>query len=73
MSHFNPNIELSVADMELIEDALHIAKQQLSKHSDGEGNLRSARRSVRDVDALLGHLHNQKVFFRPTNKPYVGG
>lgn len=74
MTHFNPNIELSVHDMELIEDALHHAKQELSKPGGVTDDAALVKRSVREIDDLLGHLHNQKVFYRPHKKtPYVSG
>lgn len=73
MSGFNPNIELSVEDMELIEDALRYAKQVLAKAGAAGHDLPPTIRTVREIDDLLGHLHNQKVFFRPRGAPYVSG
>ena len=73
MPHFNPNIELGIHDMDLIEDALRHAKQRLSIPGGPDANAAIAGRSVREIDELLGRLHNQKVFFRPSKTPYVGG
>jgi len=73
MTHYNPNIELTVADMDLIEDALRQAKRRLSMPEEPEKDAPIAGRSIREIDELLGRLHNQKVFFRPSKKPYVSG
>ncbi|HEY9039962.1 MAG TPA: hypothetical protein VIN05_13580 [Roseovarius sp.] len=73
MTHYNPNIELTVADMDLIEDALRQAKRRLSMPEGPETDAPIAGRSIREIDELLGRLHNQKVFFRPSKKPYVSG
>ncbi len=73
MTHYNPNIELTVADMALIEDALRQAKRRLSMPEGPEADAPIAGRSIREIDELLGRLHNQKVFFRPSKTPYVGG
>ncbi len=73
MTHYNPNIELTVADMDLIEDALRQSKRRLSMPEGPEADAPIAGRSIREIDELLGRLHNQKVFFRPSKKPYVSG
>lgn len=73
MPQYNPNIELGIHDMELIEVALRDAKQRLSMPGGPDADAAIAGRSVREIDDLLGRLHNQKVFFRPSNTPYVGG
>ena len=51
----NKKFELSVRDIELIEEAL--LKQQ----------------QTREVQELLGKIHNQKNWYRPKNAIYVGG
>ena len=51
----NKKFELSVKDIELIEEAL--LKQQ----------------QTREVQELLGKIHNQKNWYRPKNAIYVGG
>ena len=58
----NLTFELSPDDMELIETAL-LAVQKV------DPPLRAEPRQVQD---LLGRLHNQKVFYRPSDA-YVGG
>ena len=81
MARYNVNFELSVEDMELIEDALRRSKNELSgTRLDQASNdnrpcatAEDADQSVRRIHDLLGRLHNQKVFYRPKSAPYVGG
>ena len=60
MPKFNTKFELSLEDMEMIERAL------LSAQSNDNAPC------PKDVNDLLGRLHNQKVFFRPKGT-YVSG
>jgi len=76
MSKYNRNFELTLGDIDLIEAALNVVKRDLSLGREGSrALLPKAQRDdhVRDIDDLLGRLHNQKVFFRPSKEPYVGG
>lgn len=60
MAKYNTNFELSLKDMDLIEDAL----LKVTANDNGV-----CTTSVQD---LLGRLHNQKVFYRPKGV-YVSG
>lgn len=60
MPKFNTTFELSVEDMELIEQALLRAQSN--------DNVPCPK----EVNNLLGRLHNQKVFYRPQGT-YVSG
>lgn len=73
MTSYNPNIEIGIKDMDLIEDALRQAKRRLSMPGGADSNAPIAGHSIREIDDLLGRLHNQKVFFRPRKTPYIGG
>lgn len=81
MGRYNVNFELSVEDMELIEDALRKSKADLSSEliEDPEKlaapcpKVKRTDASMRRIHDLLGRLHNQKVFYRPKSAPYVGG
>jgi hypothetical protein len=70
----NTNFELTVDDMELIEDALRSRKKSLSeklidmKQVDSE-----LKENLHTIHDLLGRLHNQKEFYRPSRGSYVGG
>ena len=57
----NTNFKLEVADLELIESALH---NQLAK---------SSEKDQKNIYELLGKLHNQKNWYRPKTGTYVGG
>jgi hypothetical protein len=57
----NTKFELNVADLELIESALH---HQLAVAKGEE---------QRSIHNLLGKLHNQKTWYRPKKETYVGG
>lgn len=60
MPRYNTNFELSREDMELIETAL--------QRTQANGDI-----DARQVHDLLGRLHNQKIFFRPSDTAYVSG
>lgn len=78
MPKFNDQISLSVEDMELIEEALRREKRALSiraldTNKSEMANGEEIDNSVRQIHDLLGRLHNQKVFYRPSNGAYVSG
>lgn len=78
MPKYNDKIELSVEDMDLIEQALRRSKLELTKKSlsTRKSEMQSgeeAQESVRQIHDLLGRLHNQKVFYRPQSGTYIGG
>lgn len=59
MPKYNKSFDLTLEDIEMIEDALRRTK-------------RDADVDARKVSDLLGRLHNQKIFYRPEGT-YVGG
>jgi hypothetical protein len=80
----NTQFELDVRDVEIIEHALQQQMRKLNVRR--ETSIQSTIKpvweleSVREIDAelkeihqLLGRLYNQKNFYRPKNKIYVGG
>ena len=78
MARYNVNFELSVDDMELIEDALRQTKRELSNklvetEAEAPEQVDRIDNSVRQIHDLLGRLHNQKVFYRPRRETYIGG
>jgi hypothetical protein len=81
MASYNETFELSVEDMDLIESALRKAKADLSvralpeaaQHDKTADSLPQADDTLRHIHDLLGRLHNQKVFFRPRGRAYIGG
>ena len=70
MPKYNTTFELNVAELDLIEDALRRAKLAQT-----QADLKAGKSGddVREIHELLGKLHNQKTFYRPTKGTYVGG
>lgn len=60
MNKPNEQFELTVSDIDLIENALRGYHQTHPKRA-------------KDIQELLGKLHNQKIWYRPKSKNYVGG
>ena len=76
MSKYNRNFDLTLSDIGLIEAALSVVKRDLSLgREDAIALLPHDDKNdpIRDIDDLLGRLHNQKIFFRPNKDPYIGG
>ena len=75
MTKYNTKFELSLKDMELIETALQQTRQELAcQVIDTDGAEDAALNDdLTGIHDLLGRLHNQKVFYRPSAGAYVGG
>lgn len=58
---YNKNFELDMDDIDLVENALRFCIKNNS-HLD-----------VREINDLLGRLHNQKKWFRPSKGTYISG
>lgn len=58
---YNKNFELDMDDIDLVEHALRFCIKNNS-HLD-----------VREINDLLGRLHNQKKWFRPNKGTYISG
>ncbi len=81
MPSYNKTFELSIHDVDLIEEALRARGRELCKmrralteenpaHLESIGVIESDQR---ENEELLGRLHNQKIFYRPASHPYVSG
>ncbi|MEL6619420.1 MAG: hypothetical protein AAFP16_11125 [Pseudomonadota bacterium] len=70
MPKYNKTFELSVEDLDLIEDALRASKMT---HTQAELKVSPTTEKARRIHDLLGRLHNQKTFFRPAKGTYVSG
>lgn len=69
----NKKFELSVRDIEVIEQALRAkAGRRGLAIAQGETSPK-LREEMLEIQNLLGRIHEQKVWFRPKNKTYVGG
>jgi hypothetical protein len=81
LPNYNRNFDLSLSDVDLIEEALRARGRELSNmrlalSSENPAHLESIRVIEQDQqngEELLGRLHGQKVFYRPSAKVYVGG
>ncbi len=75
MSAYNEMFELSVADMDLIETALRRTGDALSREllEKSGGSKEDREKTLHGIQDLLGRLHNQKIFYRPKDRVYVGG
>ena len=70
-----PNLKfnLSVEDIDIIERALTAkAGRRGMRLMQGEDN-EQLKQEMRDIQNLLGRLHEQKVWYRPKDDTYVGG
>ncbi len=77
MPKHNRTFELTISDIDLIEAALHVTKRELSmERMAATSDMLPATATpdpLRQIDDLLGRLHNQKIFYRPATVPYVSG
>ncbi|MEY1555781.1 hypothetical protein AB3Y40_09125 [Yoonia sp. R2331] len=78
---YNRTFELTLEDIDLIEEALRARGRELCSmrralSDENPADLPSITlidADMRTGEELLGRLHNQKVFYRPKAKVYVGG
>lgn len=81
MPRYNRSFDLSIADVDLIEEALRARGRELSKMrlaltEENPAHMESIRVIEQDQRAneeLLGRLHDQKIFYRPQGAVYIGG
>ncbi len=72
----NKALNIDVRELQIIEDALNktldeqLKKRGCIKNTSIQIN---AERSIKEIRALLGSLHNQKTWFRPNDKIYISG
>lgn len=81
MPSYNRKFDLSVEDIDLIEEALRARGRELSRMrlaltEENPAHMESIRvieQDQRTGEELLGRLHDQKIFYRPKTSVYVGG
>lgn len=81
MASYNRTFDLSVEDIDLIEEALRARGRELSRmrlalSEENPAHLESIRVIEDDQrmgEELLGRLHDQKIFYRPQTSVYVSG
>tara|TARA_Y100000385_G_scaffold251550_1_gene274430 strand:+ start:182 stop:397 length:216 start_codon:yes stop_codon:yes gene_type:complete len=68
----NKNFELTIRDIEVIESALR-AKAGRRGMAIAQGNVSTQlHEEMQEIQALLGRIHDQKVWYRPKGK-FVSG
>jgi hypothetical protein len=81
MPHYNRNFQLSIADVDQIEEALRARGRELCRMRRALGNdnpadiesIRVVEEDQRKGEELLGRLHDQKIFYRPKTDVFVSG
>lgn len=81
MPRYNKTFELSIHDVDLIEEALRarsreLCRMRLALSAENPADIESVRvieADQRENEELLGRLHNQKIFYRPAGRTYIGG
>lgn len=81
MPNYNRQFQLTIHDVDLIEEALRARGRELCRmrRALSDENLadieaiRVVEEDQRAGEELLGRLHDQKVFYRPKNATYVSG
>ena len=62
MAKPNENFKLTVQDVEHVENALRLRM-----------TLADSQETKREINELLGKIHNQKMWYRPAKETYVSG
>ncbi len=74
---YNENLQLNPKDIELIEDALRASLEQLAHdtmmigdavYASDEELVANKNTKVKQVNQLLGKLHNKKIFYSQTHR-----
>jgi len=80
MSSYNRTFQLTIEDVDLIEEALRAHGRELSRQRVRPGNSAADTQTnqmieedMRKGEELLGRLHDQKIFYRPKKEVYVSG
>lgn len=74
MPRYNKNFELSIEDIDIIENALKNKMELLSKQKlvEDDSSVKEVENKIKDINDLLGRIHNQKIWYRPKGI-YVSG
>jgi hypothetical protein len=81
MSTYNRKFDLTIPDVDLIEEALRARGRELSKmrlalSGENPSDMESVRvieQDQRNGEELLGRIHDQKIFYRPKTSAYISG
>ena len=65
---------MGLGDIDVIEESLRLRLTSLSHKDLAEGeSINSINSEIQKIQNVLGHLHNQKNWYRPKDKVYVSG
>ena len=67
MARYQECFDIDVFDVELIEQSIRNQIARLSRKSDGCSLSLTANLEIRNLNRLLGKIHNQKVFYSQVN------
>ena len=71
---YNTNFEMGLKELEIVEDALRFRLNQLSQMSTSNAKTcLTEKNEITEIQSVLGSLHNQKLWYRPKDTPYVSG
>ena len=81
MPTYNRKFDLTIHDVDLIEEALRARGRELSKmcmalSGENPADMESVRvieQDQRNGEELLGRIHDQKIFYRPKSNAYISG
>ena len=81
MARYNRTFDLTIEDVDLIEEALRargreLSRMRLSLAQQDPADIEAIKvidRDLREGEELMGRLHNQKTFYRPRAGSYVSG
>lgn len=80
----NNNFELNVADIDVIETSLRLQLSRLAEQRlthiqstiipvDQLSSVTEIDGKIKQITDLLGRIHNQKNWYRPTKTTYISG
>lgn len=74
MAKPNKKFELTIEDIDIIETALNAKIDRRTRRAiiDNEADKEKLLEEANKIRDLLGRLHNQKVWYRPSDG-YIGG
>ena len=69
----NYNFKLSVKDIKIIEDALRNKVGRRAERMMNGEDAKVLQTETKEINDLLGRIHNQKSWYRPQQGVYVSG
>lgn len=74
---YNRQFELDINELYLVEAALsekveRIVERMMTNKLDAAETFQS-QEEISNIQKLLGNLHNQKIWYRPKDEPYISG